>query len=100
MSVKMMMTWDIIPGREQEYFEFVVRDLVPRMQSLGLEPMDAWFTIYGEQPQILAAFSVDNLDSLEQTLRSEEWKSLLNQLLDYVTNYTQKIVPMRSGFQI
>jgi hypothetical protein len=100
MSIKLMMTWDIIPGREQEYFEFVVRDFVPGMQRLGLEPMDAWYTIYGDQPQILAAFSVETMPELQKTLRSEEWKSLLNQLLDYVTNYMQKIVPLRSGFQI
>jgi hypothetical protein len=95
-----MMTWDILPGREQEYFEFVVRDLVPGMQRLGLEPMDAWYTIYGDQPQILAAFSVADFSTWEETLRSDDWKSLLNQLLDFVTNYNHKIVPLRTGFQI
>ena len=46
------MTWDIIAGREQEYFEFVVREFLPGMQPLGLETSDAWLTMYGRHPQI------------------------------------------------
>ena len=55
MAVKLLMTWDILPGREQEYFEFVVRDFIPGVQRMGMEPSDAWYTMYGSQPQILAA---------------------------------------------
>ena len=53
MAAKLLMTWDILPGREQEYFEFVVRDFIPGMQRLGLEVSDAWFTMYGDHPQIM-----------------------------------------------
>ena len=38
MSVKILMTWDILPGREQDYFEFVVRDFIPGLQEMGLQP--------------------------------------------------------------
>ena len=100
MAVKLLMTWDIIPGREQEYFEFVVRDFVPGMQRLGMEPSDAWFTMYGNQPQIMAAALMPSRSGVEQAVNSEEWKSLVNQLLDYVTNYQHKIVPARGGFQM
>ena len=44
MSVKLLMTWDILPGREQEYFEFVVRELVPGIQRIGIQPTEAWFS--------------------------------------------------------
>ena len=100
MAVKLLMTWDIIPGREQEYFEFVVRDFVPGMQRLGLEPSDAWFTMYGGQPQIMAAGLMPTLSTMQQLLDKEEWKTLINQLLDYVTNYQYKIVQARGGFQM
>ena len=100
MAVKLLMTWDIIPGREQEYFEFVVRDFVPGMQRLGLEPSDAWFTMYGSQPQIMAAGMMPTLSTMQQLLGKEEWKTLINQLLDYVSNYQYKIVQARGGFQM
>ncbi len=54
MAIKLLMSWDIKPGREQEYFEFVVREWVPGLQRIGLEPTDAWYTMYGNSPQILA----------------------------------------------
>jgi hypothetical protein len=99
-AVKLLMTWDIIPGREQDYFEFVVRDFIPGMQRLGLEPSDAWFTMYGEQPQIMTGAQMPSLSALERTLASTEWQSLVRQLSDYVEEYKFKIVSARPGFQI
>jgi hypothetical protein len=99
-AVKLIMTWDILPGREQEYFEFVVRDFIPGMQKLGLEVSDAWFTMYGEQPQIMAAAQMSNLTSLNRVLASDEWQELTRLLLDYVENFQHKIVPAKAGFQI
>jgi hypothetical protein len=99
-AVKLIMTWDILPGREQEYFEFVVRDFIPGMQKLGLEVSDAWFTMYGEQPQIMAAAQTANLNSLNRVLASNEWQELTGLLLDYVENFQHKVVPAKAGFQI
>jgi hypothetical protein len=94
------MTWDILPGREQEYFEFVVRDFIPGVQRLGMEPSDAWYTMYGDQPQILAAMQMPSISSLERILKSSEWNDLTQRLLDYVENFKIKVVQARSGFQM
>jgi hypothetical protein len=98
-AVKIIMTWDIAPGHEQEYFEFVVREFLPGVQQLGFELSDAWATAYGSRPQILVGAQLPTQLKAQQVLRSSEWKSLQNQLLDLVTNYTQKIVKARGGFQ-
>ena len=100
MAVKLLMTWDIIPGREQEYFEFVVREFIPGVQRLGMEPSDAWLTMYGNQPQIMAAMQMPTLTALEQAINTPEWDSLVRQLSDFVEGYRHKIVQARSGFQI
>jgi hypothetical protein len=99
-AVKLLMTWDILPGREQEYFEFVVRDFLPGLQGLGLEPTDAWFTMYGNQPQIMAAVQMSNLTSLESVLKLPDWDELTKRLLEYVENLDYKIVEARAGFQM
>jgi hypothetical protein len=99
-AVKLLMTWDILPGREQEYFEFVVRDFIPGMQRLGLEPNDAWFTMYGDQPQILVGGQMASINSLQRVLNSSDWQTLTQQLLDYVENFDYKVVQARSGFQM
>lgn len=101
MAVKLLMSWDILPGREQDYFEFVVREFIPGIQRLGLEPTDAWFTMYGEdQPQILAGAQMSSKQALERILESQEWKNLVNELMEYVENFDIKIVPARKGFQL
>lgn len=100
MAVKLLMSWDILPGREQEYFEFVVREFIPGMQRMGLEPTDAWFTMYGNQPQIIAGALMPNKQALQRILQSDEWLNLTEQLLNFVTDFSFKIVPARKGFQM
>ncbi len=99
MAVKIIMTWDIAPEREQEYFEFVVREFIPGVQRLGFELSDAWATVYGNQPQMLVGVVVPAAANARRILSSNEWKSLNNQLLDFVKNYSLKVVPARGGFQ-
>jgi len=94
------MTWDIQPGKEQEYFEFVVRDFIPGLQRIGMEPSDAWFTMYGEQPQIMAAAQMPSINTLQRVLESPEWENLTQRLLDYVDNFQFKVIQARSGFQM
>jgi hypothetical protein len=99
-AVKLLMTWDIRAGREQEYFEFVVRDFMPGLQQMGMEPNDAWFTMYGNNPQILAAVQIPSMDSLQRLINSQDWDDLTQRLLDYVENFDYKVVQARSGFQM
>jgi hypothetical protein len=100
MAYKLLLSWDILPGREQEYFEFVVREFIPGIQELGLEPSDAWLTIYGEQPQILTGVKVDSLNALDAVIASEAWDAIIARLLDYVDNLEIKTVRAKPGFQM
>ncbi len=99
MAIKIIMTWDISPEREQEYFAFVVREFIPGVQRLGLELKDAWATVYGTRPQILVGALLPTVAKAHQIMRSSEWVSLHNQLEDYVINYTERIVEAHGGFQ-
>ncbi len=99
MNIKVIMTWDIIPGREQEYFEFVVRNFMPGVQKLGMALSDAWVTIYGDHPQILVGAVVPGLERAQEIVKSEDWDLLNQQLQDYVTNYELKLAPLEGGFQ-
>jgi hypothetical protein len=99
-AVKLLMTWDIIQGREQEYFEFVVREFVPGIQRLGIQPTEAWYTTYGRRPQILTGVVADTLARMELALGTEDWRRLRDRLLDYVTNFESRIVRATGGFQM
>ena len=97
--VKLLMSWDISPEHEQEYFEFVVREFIPGVQRMGFELSDAWATVFGAQPQILVGAVAPTPARAREIMDSSEWKSLQNQLMDYVHNYQDKIVDVRTGFQ-
>ncbi len=99
MSYKVIMTWDILPEREQEYFEFVVRDFIPAVQRLGFELTDAWATVYGSRPQVMVGVTLPSMARVHRVLQSEDWTRLHSQLLDFVLNYNQKVVEAQGGFQ-
>lgn len=100
MMVKLLMSWDIRAGRDAEYFEFVVRDFVPGITRLGLQPTEAWFTLYGDCPQILTGGIAQDLPTMTNILQSDDWQKLHDKLLEYVQNYEQKIVRATSGLQL
>lgn len=97
---KLLMSWNIRPGQEEEYFEFVVREFGPGLIKLGVRPTDAWYTQYGERPQILTGGIAEDLESLLRALASDEWRVLNKKLLIYVTDYQQKIIRASEGFQL
>ncbi len=100
MAVKLLMTWNILPGREQEYFEFVVREFIPEVQQLGLETTEAWVTVYGDHPQILAAAKTNDPNELRRIILSQEWDGLTARLQDYVKDLEFKTVQEQPGFQM
>jgi len=99
MPVKVLMTWDISPEREQEYFEFVIGEFVPGVQRMGLQPIEAWATIYGNHPQIQVGLLAEDASVARRTLDSPDWLRLSEQLFTFVRNYSHKVVPARGGFQ-
>jgi len=98
--IKLLMSWDIKTGREQQYFEFVVREFAPGLIRLGLQPTEAWYTIYGDGPQILTGGVTDDIDAMRKFLESEDWHGIHEKLLDYVTNYQQKVISASGRFQL
>ena len=97
--IKLLLTWDIKPGQDQEYFEFMVREFAPGVTRLGMTPTEAWFAVYGDCPQMLIEGVTQDLDTMRTLLQSDDWAALYEKLLQYVDNYQQKIVRASSGFQ-
>ena len=99
MSVKIIMTWDIAADHEQEYFEFVIGEWVPGVQRLGVQPTDAWATVFGSYPQIQVGLLADTAPRVREVMGSTDWSALEDRLLTFVKNYSYKVVSARGGFQ-
>lgn len=100
MSVKLLMSWDILPGKEQTYFEFAMKTFAPELMKMGWQPTEAWYTLYGEGPQIMTAGVTDSVENMREILGSDEWDGLRDRLLEYVTNFEYKVVPATGRFQM
>lgn len=97
---KLLMTWDIIPGQEQAYVDFNARVFVPQLMRFGLRPVDSWFTLYGNAPQVTVGWVTDDVEVIQRVLGSEEWSEIMGQLEDLVTHFRYKIVPFTGLFQM
>lgn len=100
MTVKLLMSWDILPGQEQTYFEFAMQTFTPALTKMGWQPTEAWYTLYGDGPQILTAGVTDSVEKMREVLDSDEWEELKSRLLEYVTNFQYKVVPATERFQM
>lgn len=98
--VKLLMKWDIKSGQEQPYFEFVMQEFAPGLMRLGLQPTEAWYTVYGKGPQILTGAVTEDLDTMHRILESEDWRALREKLMAFVTNFSSKVVQASGRFQL
>ena len=98
--VKLLMTWDIRPGKESEYFEFVVQEFAPKLIRLGIQPTEAWYTVYGNAPQKLTGAVTEDRKTMDAVLNGEEWQTLRDKLTTYVNNFTYKVVNATGNFQL
>lgn len=98
-QVKLLLSYDIRTGQENAYRRFVLEELLPQAQELGLAPTDAWHTAYGHYPLRLIGFVADDLKTAQAACDTEQWRELIRQLAGYTVNFQQRIVPLRGGFQ-
>ncbi|MDY0125088.1 MAG: hypothetical protein RBS09_02685 [Anaerolineaceae bacterium] len=97
--IKLILTWDIKPGNEKDYFAYVLQEYLPQLNKFGFEVNEAWVTVYGNRPQVLIGAVMDSNLKARTVLVSDKWKDLNEQLMDFVDNLEYKLAPHKGGFQ-
>jgi hypothetical protein len=97
--VKMLLTFDPLPGRREEYFQYMLGRFVPTLEHLGLTMAETWHTAYGDYPLRLTAFLAPDASTMTTVIRSDAFARLEEQLQDYVQNYSRRVVPADRRFQ-
>ena len=98
--IKLLMSWDIKEELEQSYFEFMMREFVPGLIRLGIQPTEAWYTVYGEGPRILTGGVTDDLETMEEILAGDGWRELKTKLLALVNDFQYKVIRADGRFQL
>ena len=76
----------------------MIGEFVPGVQRLGLQPSDAWATLYGTYPQIQVVLLAESAAQARSAMESGDWTLLQDRLFSYIKNYSHKIVPRGVGF--
>jgi hypothetical protein len=98
-QVKLLVTYDVRDARQDEYFQYVLGEFVPGVQTLGLHMTEVWHTAYGEYPLRLAGFVAQDYDTMVTILNDATFLGLEERLKEFVMNYERRIVQLRNGFQ-
>ena len=99
-GMKLLMEYDVNQDTLQDYYQFIMGQYVPALQSMGLQMSEAWHTAYGTAPNRLIGFVCGDRQTIDRLLDSDLWLDLNNELEKYVSDLLFKVVPYRGGFQL
>ena len=85
--------WNVVPGREREYIEFMEREFVPGMEAAGAPLAGGWRVVVGSGPQILTESATPTIVDIARALESEPFRQVIRTLkTTYVTDYHSRIL--------
>jgi len=99
MELKLLLAYNIKPNREAEYYRYVLGEMLPSLQDIGLMMVEGWHTAYGDYPVRLIVFRAQDDSDIHKILNSAAWKKGKEKLLKYVRDYEERLVPARNIFQ-
>ena len=97
--VKVLISYDMREGQEEECQRYVMQTLGPGMSQLGLRITDAWYTLWGNAPQIMGGGILDSEAEAARVIYSEEWGGLIDGLRPLVENFHIRVVDASGRFQ-
>jgi hypothetical protein len=92
---KLILTYDVQQDMQDTYLQFMLGELVPAVQSLGLQMTGAWHTAYGQYPIRLVEFIGEDQATIAAVLETPLWNKMEARLLGFVANYSKKTLRVR-----
>ncbi len=89
---KVMISYDMRDGREQEAQEYLVNKLAPGLAKLGFRVTDVLYTVWGAPPQITSGGEIDDLDKARAIFLSPEWEKLAAGMEELTQNFKVRVV--------
>ena len=93
--VKILISYDMQQGKEQECQEYLVNKIAPALARMGFQFSDVWYTIWGSSPEILGGGELESLDKARTIFQSSAWEKLAEGMESITENFTVKVVQPR-----
>ncbi len=85
--------FNILPGKEKEYSDFIIKDHLPTMEKQGIKMTGGWQVVIGAGPSIVAEGTAGSLTEIAKAIDSDEYRRITNILTStYVTDYSSRIL--------
>ena len=94
--IKVMISYDMLEGKEQACQEYLVNKLAPGLAKMGFRMSDVWFTVWGDSPQITGGGEVNDLDAARTIFHSKDWQNLAAGMQEMTENLKVRAVSYRN----
>lgn len=92
MAVLFNQHWDVLPTKESAYSDFVSTYYNPTLEKIGIRLVGGYYVAVGMGPRVIAVGVTQSLHELEQALSSEDYQTITNRLMGFITHYHSKIM--------
>ncbi|MBW7882814.1 MAG: hypothetical protein H3C34_09275 [Caldilineaceae bacterium] len=90
--VKVLISYDMQQGKEQECQEYLVNKLAPGLARMGFQFSDVWYTVWGSAPEITGGGEVESLEKARTIFGSSTWEKLLEGMEPLISNFQVRVV--------
>lgn len=97
---KILLSYDIDASLQEAHYRFLTTEFIPGLRDMGLYLIGIHQTLWGNYPLRLAEFVAESLDIVQTALKSEKFLELEQKFTQSTSNYSRKVIPYRSGFQL
>ncbi|MEW6351021.1 MAG: hypothetical protein AB1646_18340 [Thermodesulfobacteriota bacterium] len=91
MTILFSQSWDVIPGRFDEYSQFVTNEYNPTLNRIGIKLIGGYYVAVGHGPRIIAVATVEEQDYLRKILATDEYRDVTAKLHNIVESYSSRL---------
>ncbi len=92
MPVLFTTAWDIIPGKENEYADFIAGAYLRETAATGLTAVGGYYVEVGFGPRIIGVSLAADLESLSRIIADDRFKQISLKLKSLVYNYRTAVL--------
>jgi len=101
MTVKFIQFFDILPDKQEEFSQFVLKNYIPGMNETGLLKIaGSWRVASGEGPTHVFESVADSLKDVITLIQLDDFRKLNHLLHFLITNYRTKIMAPTGDLEV
>jgi hypothetical protein len=90
--LKVVISYDMQEGREQDCQEYLVNRLAPGLAKMGFQMSDVWYTVWGHSPQITSGGEIEDLAKARGIFLSSDWENLAEGMEELTSNFQVRLM--------